>query len=734
MPEKCIGVFKITPIQGVDYCTNTLCGKTNEKGEFEYLPGETVTFSIGKLILGTATAKELMTPADLSMETAGDIKKITNRKVTNIARFLLSLNPKEQIEDGIVITEEVEKICSAYAKTLYFNQPEDFFTEDGVTQSLMQELGQKLVSPAYARNYLRRAMNGIVKQTDVKVPMRDGAYVLADIYRPAKEGKYPVVISYGGYGKAFWYGKEVTEEDFELHQQMEDNYFQGIPKETDFINFATGQAGIPAVPDGTPGFPKHGSRINPMVSHVSEHFERANSLDWVPYGYVVMLVDSRGLGRVPGRYSQFGYEEALDYYDAIEWAGKQSWSNGNVGTYGASFYGMNAFNVSTLNPPSLKAMIALAADLDPYRDYMRNGGLANKFVFTPNIREDEFEGPNALEYAMTHPFDEGYEATSQSFMKGDYKDIKVPFWTAIPLESSFLHTRGTSEIFINAGTPAENKKMDICAETGVHFWMYNDDVIKKHRAFFDHWLKGEDNTVMEDEPAVHIMIRTGYSSYFWKDSDTWPVEGTKYQKLYLNAVTEDMKDMQELTELPAEAVKSVSYGADMNLGKFPFEQGAVRFQTKPFEEDTVLAGYFKLNLFVSSSSDDMAYIANVHVLDEDGQRVPLVLDMDTTEPLTKGAMKVSHRKLDPERSTEYRPFHTHTREDYQPLQPGEIVEVETELNPSAVQVKAGWSLELEILPNSGSALLEPEDSYMHGAVNTIYTGKEFPSYLQIPVI
>ena len=97
-------------------------------------------------------------------------------------------------------------------------------------------------------------------------------------------------------------------------------------------------------------------------------------------------------------------------------------------------------------------------------------------------------------------------------------------------------------------------------------------------------------------------------------------------------------------------------------------------------------------------------------------------------------MKVSHRKLDERRSTEFRPYHTHGRDDYQPLEKDEIVEVEIELYPTTAKLKKGWSLELFIMPNSGNDLIDPDDDYTAGAVNTIYTGKDFPSYLQIPVI
>ena len=211
------GRFKICPIEGLDYETQTQSGRTGRNGEFCYQEGETVTFSAGGIVLGSAPAKEKLTPADLSMEVAGDVNRIINRKVTNITRLLMSLNPACDYEERIVITDEIWDICCRFRKKIYLNQPEDLFSADPAVNQLMEALDGRLISPAVARNYLRRAMYGIVKKTDVKIPTRDGGYVLADIFMPETEGKYPVIISFGGYGKGFWVGKETNEEEQELH-------------------------------------------------------------------------------------------------------------------------------------------------------------------------------------------------------------------------------------------------------------------------------------------------------------------------------------------------------------------------------------------------------------------------------------------------------------------------------------------------------------------------------------
>ncbi len=144
------GSFRICPIEGLDYETQSQYGRTGTDGAFLYQEGETVTFSIGGIVLGSAPAEKKLTPADLSIEVAGDVNKIVNRKVTNMTRLLMSLNPLSDYEEKIVITDEIRDICNQFRKKIYLNQPENSFSKDPMVCQLMEALGSKLVSPAVA--------------------------------------------------------------------------------------------------------------------------------------------------------------------------------------------------------------------------------------------------------------------------------------------------------------------------------------------------------------------------------------------------------------------------------------------------------------------------------------------------------------------------------------------------------------------------------------------------------
>ncbi len=63
-------------------------------------------------------------------------------------------------------------------------------------------------------------------------------------------------------------------------------------------------------------------------------------------GYNVMVQDCRGRFASAGVWNCFT-DEARDGYDTIEWAARQGWANGNVGTYGASYMGATQWLAAT---------------------------------------------------------------------------------------------------------------------------------------------------------------------------------------------------------------------------------------------------------------------------------------------------------------------------------------------------------------------------------------------------
>ena len=96
---------------------------------------------------------------------------------------------------------------------------------------------------------------------------------------------------------------------------------------------------------------------------------------WVPDGYAIVRVDSRGCGRSPGFIDHFSLRKTKDFYDCIEWADVEPWSNGKVGLSGIYSYGINQWNVASMQPPHFTAMCVWEGAADWYRDMTHHGGI-----------------------------------------------------------------------------------------------------------------------------------------------------------------------------------------------------------------------------------------------------------------------------------------------------------------------------------------------------------------------
>jgi putative CocE/NonD family hydrolase len=90
-------------------------------------------------------------------------------------------------------------------------------------------------------------------------------------------------------------------------------------------------------------------------------------------GYVVVIQDTRGRFKSDGQFSLFA-GEAEDGYDTVAWCAAQPWSNGQVGMYGASYFGATQWLTATANPPALKAIVPTITSSDYYEGWTYQGG------------------------------------------------------------------------------------------------------------------------------------------------------------------------------------------------------------------------------------------------------------------------------------------------------------------------------------------------------------------------
>jgi uncharacterized protein len=499
---------------------------------------------------------------------------------------------------------------------------------------------------------------------DVPIVMDDGLAVRADVFRPVKEGRYPVILSYGPYAK----GLAFQEGYPSAWQRMADKH-----------------------PDVTAG-----------SSNLYQSWEVVDPEKWVPHDYACVRVDSRGCGCSPGYIDHFSPRETKDFYDSIEWAGVQPWSNGKVGLNGISYYGINQWHVATLQPPHLAAMCIWEGAADWYRDMTHHGGILCTFWenwYDMQVKTVQYGagergkrspvhgelvcGPETLSEAQlaknrspfgddirAHPLDDGYhKARSPIWAK-----VKTPMFTAANWGGQGLHPRGNFEGYVRAA--AKDKWLEA---HGIEHWthFYTDYGREQQLRFFDYFLHGKKNG-WEKQPRVRLQVRHA-DKFVARGEQEWPLKRTKWTKLHLN---------------PSDGTLSEKRATSKAVKNFQAMGDGVTFLSAPVPHDTEITGPSALKLFVSSSTKDADIFAVVRVFTGDLKEVVFQGAIDPHTPVAQGWLRASHRKLDKKLSTPYRPYHTHDKK--QPLKKGEVVELNVEIWPTSIVVPAGHRIGLSI--------------------------------------
>jgi len=553
-------------------------------------------------------------------------------------------------------------------------------------------------------NVHANAAAAILIEKDVDVPMRDGARLKADVFRPKGGKRVPALLNLGPYQKdKLWIPPENLEE-----------------------------------------------KPNPLMN-----WETVNPLWWVPRGYAAVRIDGRGSGKSPGQCEPWSLAESIDFYDAIEWAAAQPWCNGNVGLSGISYFAINQWFVANHQPPSLKAIIPWEGFADIYRDALFHGGILSVFMsnwFTAHLMHHTVgrasqQVPNAwatntLHFWLSNNLDSGAFRGAQA----QWDKITVPLLTVGNWSGMALHLRGNTEAFMRAAS--KHKKLRIQAGTHVHPF-YTEEGRQDQLRFFDYWLKGIDNGVMA-EPPVKLAIRKGRDEVEWRVEHEWPLARTQWTKYYFDLSPSPPGAANNAGALvlanPAEA-SSRTYAAT-SLGSMGSTSATsaqvmgggikpgigISLETPPLDTDAEITGPLAASFWVSSSSEDMDLFLTLRNFDAEGNEVLETGQQGTPVPVAKGWLRVSHRELDPELTLPYRPYHKHRRRLF--LNSGEIVKVDVEIWPTSMVFKKGHSIRLDVQPRDGVG----SQSYMHyhadynTGTNTVHAGGERESYLLLPVI
>jgi uncharacterized protein len=523
--------------------------------------------------------------------------------------------------------------------------------------------------------------SGIRFEKDVEVAVRDGTILRVNVFRPESEGRYPVIMC------AHPYGKDRQPKRGPLGYRPPPQYrMLRQPKPVTWSAWTSWEAPDPAY--------------------------------WVPRGYAVVNCDLRGFGTSEGSGNLLTDAEAQDIYDLIEWAGTQPWSNGKVGMNGVSYLAISQYKVAALRPSHLAAICPWEGLSDAYRDFARPGGIReNGFirVWSAGIKRGGRPSEDIREEQIARPLrDEWWAARTPELER-----IEVPLLVCGSFSDQELHTRGSFRAFERVSSP---HRWLYTHRGGKWAEYYSEEALSFQRRFLDHFLKGEENGMLE-VPPVRLEVREDRDTiHAVRPEETWPLPQTRWTDLYLHADG-------RLGDAPA--TEAGVMGFDMSSGRVSFIWEA--------PEDIEIIGPMALRLFVElRGAEDVYLFVGVQKL-RAGRVVPFEGSYGYGfDRVSTGWLKASLRKPDPNLSTPWQPVHTY--DEFQPLKPGEVVPVDIALLPSATFFREGEQVRLDVqgrwFSTRNPFFGQVPAAYEHGPRGfcALHCGGEHGARLRIPLV
>jgi putative CocE/NonD family hydrolase len=512
---------------------------------------------------------------------------------------------------------------------------------------------------------------------DLPVVVRDGVTLRVNVVRPARPGRFPVLMSAHPYGKD------------NLPQRRRHGY------RVSFLYRVLRQPGP--------------VRFSPLTG-----WEAPDPAWWAAQGYAVVNCDLRGAGTSEGLASLLSDQEGEDVYDLIEWAAAQPWSTGSVGMMGVSYLAMSQWKAAALRPPGLKAICPWEGFTDAYRDLLRPGG----------IREDGFVRLWSLGLRQVR---QRYRLTKQQrrrplrdqWWRGlvpALEKITVPALICGSFSDNNLHSRGSFRGW--EGISSADRFL-YTHRGGKWATFYSPEARAAQLRFFDRYLRGHDGPA---PPRIRLEVRQSRDVVTSvREEDSWPLERTEWKPLYLTAAG--------LAAEPPSAAGRIAF--DMR------SQGACWEWTTP--EDIEITGPMALRLWVEAhGADDIDLFAGAEKW-RGGTYIPFEGSYGFgRDRITTGWLKASLRALDEQKSRPFDPVPTFT--DRQPLAPGQVVQAEMALGPSATFFEAGETLRLVVAgrwlwPRNPLTGQFPA-AYQNGPKGrcTLHWGPERQARLLVPVV
>ncbi len=403
-------------------------------------------------------------------------------------------------------------------------------------------------------------------------------------------------------------------------------------------------------------------------------YGRESSMDYAALAredYAVVIQDVRGRNESGGEAMAFvndGWCTLCDGYDTVEWAARQPWCDGSVGSIGASAMGIAQNLMAGAAPPHLKAQVIIAAATSLYHDAAYPGGVLRKEQVEEWLNSNDWDELN-LKTMKEHPFYDSYWETLDLGIRS-----KVKFPPAIYIGGWYdTFAEGTLRGYnIRRKTAVNKDASDTYLMMGPwsHLTMFGAatgevqlpanaarDFIPDVILFFDHYMKGEDNIFNGGYPAAQYYVLGNLAKAeedpvgnFWVTAGAFP-QKSQEAVLFLapeGALLPLLPDKREHTVSlrfdPSAPVRTRG-GRNLTITAGPADQqsledgeGVISFTSSAISKPMPVAGAVKAQLTLATEASDADISMRLCDVYPDGTSF-LVLDasarMSLPAPYTK---------------------------------------------------------------------------------------------------
>jgi predicted acyl esterase len=371
---------------------------------------------------------------------------------------------------------------------------------------------------------------------------------------------------------------------------------------------------------------------------------------FVPRGYAVAFADVRGTGDSGGCLEQTAELQRQDGHDLVEWLAAQGWSNGKVGMFGKSYDAETQQGAAITAPPSLTTIVPVASVSGQYEWNFYDGVPLTLHTLMGNLfymASDGLQLPLTPQGLAAYPSRPGCHPgmmAQAAARNGDWD----PYWDSRELrngvaniEASVLYVHGLQDWNVRQVALRDwydqipSPKRAIFGQWGHDYpeenrwnedWSRTDWRTTVH-AWYDHWLLGVDNGIMERLPPVQVQDSQGT----WRSEATYPPRDTIALDLHLGAgalVQEAVvHDPPLLFRENEEAFLRANTPLPIPSAPTGDVQEVLVWESAPFDRDLHLAGWptltFDVLLFDGLYPDpdrltDAHFAANLYLM-EGGQ-------------------------------------------------------------------------------------------------------------------